>query len=95
MPEPVQERRAQLVEPGERHLHFRLDACHPRDAAADRALRQVIQQRRLARSRLAAQNQDAALAGPHVRGQPVEHLTLATTAMQPAPGAVSHIRGDA
>jgi hypothetical protein len=43
MPEPVKERREQLVEPGERHLRFRLDACHPRDTAAGRALRQVIQ----------------------------------------------------
>ena len=59
---------AQLVEPGERHVHFRLDACHPRDAAAGRVLRQVIQQRGLAGSRLAAPDQDPALACPHVGG---------------------------
>jgi hypothetical protein len=54
MPESVQERRAQLMEPGERHLHFRLDAGDPRDAAASRVLRQVIKQRDLAGSRFAA-----------------------------------------
>jgi hypothetical protein len=86
MPQSAQERRAQLVEPGERHVHFRLDTRHPRDAAAGRALRQVIQQRGLAGSRLPAQDQDPALACPHIGDQPVQHLALATAATQPAPG---------
>jgi hypothetical protein len=49
-------------------------------------LRQVIQQRGLAGSRLAAQDQDPALACPHVGDQPVKHLALAAAAMQPALG---------
>ena len=50
-PEPVQERRAQLVQPGERHLRLWLSTRRPHDAAASRALHQVLQQRRLAGSR--------------------------------------------
>jgi hypothetical protein len=88
MPKPVKERRAQLVEPGERHLRFRLGAGHPRDTAAGRALRQVIKQRGLAGSRLAAQDQDPALACPHIGDQPVQRLGLAATAIQPAPGCL-------
>jgi hypothetical protein len=61
-PDSVQEWRAQLVEPGERQLHFLLDTGHPHDAAAGRALRQVIQQRGLAGSRLTADDQNPALA---------------------------------
>jgi hypothetical protein len=46
--EPIQERSAQLVEPGERELHLRLDAGRPGDATPRSRSRHVVQKRRLA-----------------------------------------------
>ena len=83
-PEPVQERRAQLMQSGERHLDLRLSTRGPDDAATGRALHQVFQQRSLAGSRLAAEDQDPALTHPHVRYQPVQCLALGAPAMQSA-----------
>ncbi len=56
---PVKHRRAQLLQPGERQLHLRLDARDPLNPAAGRPPGQVVQQRRLACPRLAGHHQRA------------------------------------
>ena len=63
--EPVEHRRAQLMQPGERELHLRLDARRSRDRGTQTRARQVVQQRGLADPGLAAQDQHPALTGPH------------------------------
>jgi hypothetical protein len=90
-PEPVEHRRAQLVQSGERELHLRLDARRPRDAAPRGAPGGVLQQRRLADPRLAAQDQHPALTGPDALHQTVQRLALAPPAEQSAPSiAIRH-----
>ena len=64
---PVEHRRAQVMQPGERQLHLRLHAGGPRDAAPAGPLGDVLQQRGLADPGLAAQYQHRALARPRVR----------------------------
>src|SRR6202011_2591084 len=51
--EVIEHRRAQLMPPGERELHLRLDTSGTRHQAARRVIGNVIQQRRLAPTRLA------------------------------------------
>jgi hypothetical protein len=80
--QPVQHRRAQLVQPGERQLHLRLDTSGPLDTAARRAPAQVVQQRRLAHTRLAMHHQRPALAGADSLHQPVKHPALGVAAGQ-------------
>ncbi len=81
-PQPIQHRRAQLMQPGERQLHLRLDTRGGRHPAARRPPGQVLQQRRLARTRLAPHHQRPALTRPHSPQQPVQHLTFAAAAQQ-------------
>ena len=59
--EPVEHGRAQLMQPGEGELHLRLDARDPCDATLRGPLGDVLQQRRLADPRLAAQDLHRAL----------------------------------
>ena len=75
--EPVEHRRAELMQPRERQLHLGLDARDLRDAEARRLLSAVLQQRRLADTRLAPDDQDRALAATHVLQQPAQPLALA------------------
>ena len=79
----VQHRRAQLVQPGERQLHLRLHARRPRDPGIRRALRQELQQRRLADPRLAPHHQHSAAARPRIGHEPIQHLALMPPAPQP------------
>ena len=80
--EPVEQRRAQVVQPGERELHLRLHADGPRDAAPGSAPRDVPEQRRLADPGLAAQHQRRALAEPDALQQPVQRFALAAATLQ-------------
>ena len=73
------------VHAGEGELHLGLDARRARDATARRPRREVVQQRGLADPRLAAHDQHATLARPHIRQQPVECVALATPAAQSRP----------
>ncbi len=82
--QPVQQRRAQLMQPGERQLHLRLHARHPQHPAPGRLPGQVLQQRRLAHPRLAVHHQHPALTGTHRLDQPVQHAALGTPVRQPA-----------
>ncbi len=81
--QPVEHRRAQLVQPGERELHLRLARPRPaRRGQPGARSASVLQQRRLADARLAAQHQHRALARPGALQQPVEHVALAAAAAQ-------------
>ena len=62
--QPVQHRRAQLMQPGERQFHLRLDTGGARYPAPRGLPGQVLQQRRLPHPRLTAQHQDPALTRP-------------------------------
>ena len=88
--EPVEHRRAELMQPRERQLHLGLDAGEPRDAEARRLPGAMVQQRRLADARLAADDQHRALAAAHVLQQPVERLALAGSAQQDRGTARGH-----
>ena len=75
--EAAQHRRAQLVQPGERELHLRLDPGGAGHSAARGVLDQVVQQRRLANARFAVHHQDPALTRASSFDEPVEHLAFA------------------
>ena len=85
--EPVQQRRTQLLQPGERELHLGLDADRVEYPAARRPLGHVLQQRRLADTGLAAHHQRLALACANGADQLIEGRALATPAEQPPPRA--------
>ncbi|HEY6762058.1 MAG TPA: hypothetical protein VI318_21335 [Baekduia sp.] len=90
--EPVQQRRAQPLDPGERQLHLGLDAVEPRDAQPRGLPRGVAQQRRLPDARLAPDDQDGAPACARLREHPVEDLPLAGPAQEGEPVAEGHER---
>ena len=71
------------MDPGERQLHLRLHARELRDPEAGGLASGVPQQRGLADARLAADDQDLALAPAHVRQQSIEHVALAGPAHEP------------
>jgi len=68
----IQHRRAQLMQPGERELHLRLDTHCTLNTAARRPPGQVLQQRSLAHTRLADHHQCPALTRPDSIDQPSE-----------------------
>ena len=83
--EPIQKRRAELLQPGERELHLGLDARRSRDATLRRPLHQVVQQGGLADPRLAAHDQHLAPPRPHALQQPLDRLALVTPTAQSEP----------
>lgn len=80
--DPVQERCAQLMQPGEDEVRLRLHARGPHDPASPGGLDQVVQQRGLAGSRLAVDDQRPAVPGPDAGHQAVQRLALVTAATQ-------------
>ena len=70
------------MQSGERELHLGLHARSPRKATPGRLLGDVLQERRLADARLAAQHQRRALADPDALQQPVQDLALPAAALQ-------------
>jgi hypothetical protein len=64
------------MDPGERQLHLRLHARELREPEAGRLTRGVSQQRGLADARLAADDEDLALAPADFRQQSIEHIAL-------------------
>ena len=81
MIEPIEHRRAQLMQPGEGELHLRLDTGGTVHTAARRLLDQVLQQRRLAHARLATHDQYPAVPRAHSLNQPVERVAFAAPAL--------------
>jgi hypothetical protein len=84
--QPIQHRRAELMQPGERELRLRLDASDTRDATPRRRAAHVVQQRALADPRLTAQDHHGTMARPHLVQQPIQRLALAAPAAQGGPG---------
>jgi hypothetical protein len=81
--EPVQHRRAQLMQAGEGQLHLRLDPDRAHYLAARRRRSgQLVQQRGLAHARLTADHQHPALSGPDRLDDPAQGADLATAAPQ-------------
>jgi hypothetical protein len=80
--EPIEERRAQLVQTGESELHL---GFHPRaldDGQIRRRADGVLEQGRLPDPSLASQHQHPAPAGSHVAEQRVESVALAAPTEQ-------------
>jgi hypothetical protein len=84
--EPVEQRRAQLMQAGERQLHLMLHAGRAHDAACRCPREQVVEQGGLADARLSPEHQHAALASPHTLQEPLQRLALAAPATQSRPG---------
>jgi hypothetical protein len=76
----IQHRRAQLMQPREGQLHFRLDARRPPDQASRGPPGQVVKQSGLAHAGLTSHHQGLALTGPHASHEPVKYLTFAEPA---------------
>ena len=87
----IQHRRAQLMQPRERQLQFRLHARGPRYQAPRGPPDQVVKQRGLAHAGLTAYHQGPALTGPHVSDEPVKYGPFAEPARKPCglPAAVA------
>ena len=81
--QPVEHRRAQLVQPRVRQFHLRLDARRSGDPEAGGTLGCVAQQRRLADARFAADDEHRAVAVARVRKQPIQPRALAGSAAEP------------
>ncbi len=88
--EPAHHRHAQLVQPGERQLHLRLDTGRPQDLTPGRALHQVLDEGGFADSGLTAENQylapalsgagDHVVQGPALAVPPSRRTPRSTTA---------------
>ena len=80
--EPIEQRRAELVQTRVGQLHLGLHPHRADDGEIRRRVDQVLQQRRLPDPGLAPQNQRAALALPDRPDQPVQQGALASPALQ-------------
>ena len=78
----IKHRAAQLMQTRIGQVHLGLNAGSSRDAAPGRVRNQVLQQRRLARPRLATQDQHLTLTRPHALQQSIEGVTLAASPKQ-------------
>jgi len=78
----LEERRAQLLERGERELHLPFHPAGSGDAEPLARLDRVLEQSGLADARLAMHHQDAAVSATRCLEQPVEHRTLALPSYQ-------------
>jgi hypothetical protein len=76
MRQPIEQRQAQLMQCGERQLHFRFHADGAQDVHVRRGARHVIEKSGLPHTRLAAEHEDAALARADRRDHLVERGTL-------------------
>ena len=88
--EPVEHRRAQLVQPRIGQLHLRLDAGDLDDPEPRRPLHRVSQERGLADARLAPDDQHGAVPAAHVLEQPIQLRALAGSALQLRQALGSH-----
>ena len=82
--EPIQHRRGQLLQAGERQLHLGLDSDCPHHAELRRRVDRVLQQCRLADPGLPSHHQGAALTPTDRLEEAVERLTLTAPAEQPS-----------
>ena len=73
----LEKRGAQLLNRRERKLYLRLDPDRPDDPKPPRGLDRLLEQRRLANTRLPVYHQHVAAPTSHFVQQPLEHLALA------------------
>ena len=85
--EPVQQRPAAVVEPGERQVHLELGARGLHDPTSRCMAGAVVQQGGLADPDVALQNQDLAVTGPRLGHRAVQGFSLGLTPTQPRSGA--------
>ena len=80
----IQQRRAELLQPGVRELHLGLRARRSDDAASGCLVRQILQQRGLADPCLSAKHEHRASARAQARQQLIQRFALATPPEQSA-----------
>jgi hypothetical protein len=80
--EPVEKRRAELMQPGERQLQLRFDPRSADDSAVGCACRHVVEQSGLAHAGLAADDQDLASAVAYGREQAIQDRAFGCAAEQ-------------
>ena len=73
----------ELLQPGQRQLHLRLDATRPRDPASRSAVHEVVQQYGLPHTWLPANDQHRAPARPNLLDHSVERNAFGAAASQP------------
>jgi hypothetical protein len=73
------------MQSGERQFHLRLHTRRPDHPAPPGAPGQVVEQRRLAHTRITAHYQGLALTRPHTSHEPVQHATFSVPVYQPLP----------
>ena len=83
--EPVEQRRAELVEPGERQLHLRLDADGPHDPAAADACSATCSSRAVLPTPASPRSTSTALWPVRAMRQPVERGALVAATAQHRP----------
>ncbi len=76
----IQHRGAQLMQPREGQLHFRLHSRGPRYQASRGPPGQVVKQSGLAHAGLTAHHQGLALTGPHASHEPIKYAAFAEPA---------------
>jgi hypothetical protein len=91
--EPIQERSTQLVEPGEREPHLRLDSGRPGDATLRGLSRHVVQKRRLADAGVAPEHENMASTRPDLGEHPVQPIALAAAPEQGGPVGLTPVHG--
>jgi hypothetical protein len=84
--EAIEERRAQLVQSGERQFHLGLDAGSSHHATARGVREAVVEKGRLADPGLAAEYEHAARPGSRIVDKSREHFTLGASVLQPWSG---------
>ena len=89
---PVENRRAELMDPCERQLHLRFSARDMHHAESRRPIGGVAEQRRLSDAGLASNDEEGALTPAHVCQEPVEGFALAAPAKQLGRQDVGHFR---
>ena len=93
--ELVEQRRAELMDPGEGQLHLRLHARDLRHTEPRGPTNDVPQQGRLSDACLASYGQDGALTPAYVVQEPVEHFAFAGPVEQPGRKGGGHLAGNA
>ena len=91
----LEHRRAELLDPGERQLHFRFRARELDLTESGGMIGGVPEKRRLSDARFASDDQDGALTPAHVCQEPVEHFALACPAEKPGRRGDGHLIGHA
>ena len=89
--ELVEQRRAQLMDTGERQLHLRLRGGDPRHPKARGTTSGIPEQRRLSDACLTPDDEDGAFTLAHACQEPIEQFALADPVEQPGRKGGGHL----